>query len=300
MSIEAAARQARQALQPFANGSTEYLAGGIFEVTCNGADLINARAAIAALDAALAATPKPLDDPRLQGLFSDAISGALAFGAQNTNPPPAGHWLERFWQMGRAALSEGPQKERPDFIAGYDAGLIDGRACAARDAAPPAAEPVEHPMSQCPGCGMEFADGALHDSNLANHLLRKELAALKAVPQTEPPLDCDNPTYQRGYCDGQAYVIGTCAKFLKDGEMPHERMERDHLDTLALMGLLAAEKRKNEAPQTEKDAARYRWLRDDYAPPGKDCPAVYMMEAKGLLVGEDLDEAVDAAMGQPK
>jgi hypothetical protein len=44
----------------------------------------------------------PLDDPRLQGLFSDAISGALAFGAQNTNPPPAGHWLERFWQMGRA------------------------------------------------------------------------------------------------------------------------------------------------------------------------------------------------------
>jgi hypothetical protein len=61
--------------------------------------------------ASLAATPKPLDDPRLQGLFSDAISGALAFGAQNTNPPPAGHWLERFWQMGRAerALSEAEQ-----------------------------------------------------------------------------------------------------------------------------------------------------------------------------------------------
>jgi hypothetical protein len=54
------------------------------------------------LRAALDAAPKPLDDPRLQGLFSDAISGALAFGAQNTNPPPAGHWLERFWQMGRA------------------------------------------------------------------------------------------------------------------------------------------------------------------------------------------------------
>jgi hypothetical protein len=71
--------------------------------------------------AALYTTPPapeaPLDDPRLQGLFSDAISGALAFGAQNTNPPPAGHWLERFWQMGRAEreLSE---------------------------AAPPAAEPV--------------------------------------------------------------------------------------------------------------------------------------------------------------
>jgi hypothetical protein len=60
------------------------------------------------IGAAPPAAPKPLDDPRLQGLFSDAISGALAFGAQNTNPPPAGHWLERFWQMGRAerALSE--------------------------------------------------------------------------------------------------------------------------------------------------------------------------------------------------
>jgi hypothetical protein len=69
----------------------------------------------------LSATPPapsaPLDDPRLQGLFSDAISGALAFGAQNTNPPPAGHWLERFWQMGRAerALSEAapPAAEPP-------------------------------------------------------------------------------------------------------------------------------------------------------------------------------------------
>jgi hypothetical protein len=45
--------------------------------------------------------PKPLDDPRLQELFSSAISGALAFGAQGNNPPPKGHWLELFWQMGR-------------------------------------------------------------------------------------------------------------------------------------------------------------------------------------------------------
>jgi hypothetical protein len=92
MSIEAAARQARFALA---------------ELLPNDYD---AQMTVRMLDAALAATPKPLDDPRLQGLFSDAISGALAFGAQNTNPPPAGHWLERFWQMGRAerALSEAP------------------------------------------------------------------------------------------------------------------------------------------------------------------------------------------------
>lgn len=31
----------------------------------------------------------------------DSIVGALAFGAQNTNPPPADHWGQRFWDIGR-------------------------------------------------------------------------------------------------------------------------------------------------------------------------------------------------------
>ncbi|WP_017736454.1 hypothetical protein [Pseudomonas sp. CBZ-4] len=31
----------------------------------------------------------------------DAIVGALAMGAQNTNPPPAEHWGQRFWDIGR-------------------------------------------------------------------------------------------------------------------------------------------------------------------------------------------------------
>ena len=31
----------------------------------------------------------------------DAIVGALAMGAQNTNPPPADHWGQRFWDIGR-------------------------------------------------------------------------------------------------------------------------------------------------------------------------------------------------------
>jgi hypothetical protein len=110
MSIEAAARQAREALVWYAyeamscdkhTGSGRHEAPAALLATVSVLALDHGRRAndaIAALDAA----PKPLDDPRLQGLFSDAISGALAFGAQNTNPPPAGHWLERFWQMGRA------------------------------------------------------------------------------------------------------------------------------------------------------------------------------------------------------
>ena len=31
----------------------------------------------------------------------DAIVGALVMGAQNTNPPPADHWGQRFWDIGR-------------------------------------------------------------------------------------------------------------------------------------------------------------------------------------------------------
>lgn len=31
----------------------------------------------------------------------NAIRGAMAFGYQNTNQPPEGHWLAEFWQIGR-------------------------------------------------------------------------------------------------------------------------------------------------------------------------------------------------------
>jgi hypothetical protein len=44
----------------------------------------------------------PLDEPMLQKIFGDAIEAALAFGAQDTNQPPADHWLGRFWRIGRA------------------------------------------------------------------------------------------------------------------------------------------------------------------------------------------------------
>ncbi|MGA5721409.1 hypothetical protein ACPCWF_22670 [Pseudomonas atacamensis] len=31
----------------------------------------------------------------------DAVVGALAFGAQNRNPPPSSLWATRFWEIGR-------------------------------------------------------------------------------------------------------------------------------------------------------------------------------------------------------
>ncbi len=41
-------------------------------------------------------------------LLCDAILGAMAFGKQNSNPPPEGHWGKEFWDIGRAegALQE--------------------------------------------------------------------------------------------------------------------------------------------------------------------------------------------------
>lgn len=44
----------------------------------------------------------PLNNPRLQQLFGDAIEGALGFGFLGNNKPPEGHWLQRFWNIGRA------------------------------------------------------------------------------------------------------------------------------------------------------------------------------------------------------
>ena len=47
--------------------------------------------------------PYPIDtDPQgIRAIVADAITGALAFGAQGANPPPEGHWLTPFWEMAR-------------------------------------------------------------------------------------------------------------------------------------------------------------------------------------------------------
>lgn len=39
----------------------------------------------------------------------DSAVGAMAFGVQNRNPPPAGHWGQRFWDIGREERAQ--QKE---------------------------------------------------------------------------------------------------------------------------------------------------------------------------------------------
>ncbi|MFG0769570.1 hypothetical protein ACF8Q9_22460 [Pseudomonas sp. TYF_15] len=48
-------------------------------------------------------------------LLCDAIIGAMAFGKQNNNPPPADHWGQEFWNIGRA---EGQQRD--DLVAALE------------------------------------------------------------------------------------------------------------------------------------------------------------------------------------
>ncbi len=43
-------------------------------------------------------------DPKgIRALVSDAITGAIALGAQDEAPAPDGHWLAQFWTIGRTA-----------------------------------------------------------------------------------------------------------------------------------------------------------------------------------------------------
>ncbi len=61
------------------------------------------------------------DDPiGIRKRAADAIIGTLALGAQDSSPPPAGHWLQQFWDLGRAEASK---------------------------ATPPAAQPAHEPTS---------------------------------------------------------------------------------------------------------------------------------------------------------
>ena len=63
--------------------------------------------------------------------------------------------------------------------------------------------------------------------------------------------------------------IAACEPYLKEGETPAERIERDHKDSLALMTLLAREKTKNDALQNTKhyEAPRGFVLNPDYLVP---------------------------------
>ena len=56
----------------------------------------------------------------------DSIVGAMAFGSQNNNPPPAGHWGQRFWDIGR-----GEAEAREELTSALKLNRENLRACQA-------------------------------------------------------------------------------------------------------------------------------------------------------------------------
>lgn len=70
------------------------------------------------------------DQDGIRERVCNAIDGAMAFGFQGVNPPPEGHWLERYWGIGRegTALATQPQGHTDvemlaNFTKGYQLGL---------------------------------------------------------------------------------------------------------------------------------------------------------------------------------
>lgn len=46
----------------------------------------------------------------------DAIRGAIAFGQQNANVPPSGHWLAEFWEIGLKLSASPAGHDAPDAL----------------------------------------------------------------------------------------------------------------------------------------------------------------------------------------
>lgn len=82
---------------------------------------------------ALAQTRAPYsidaDPDGIRARVADAITGALAFGAQGNHKPPAGHWLAPFWDMARAeAQAQGGGEVAPSIEAAEAMGASGGPA----------------------------------------------------------------------------------------------------------------------------------------------------------------------------
>jgi hypothetical protein len=52
-------------------------------------------------------------------------------------------------------------------------------------------------------------------------------------------------------------LIEDCSIYLKDGETPRQRMDRDHADVLSLMEMLAKDRKERDAARAERDRLIY-------------------------------------------
>lgn len=113
-------------------------------------------------------------------LVRGAVRAALA-AQQGAQVPQATDELER----ALIAECERAMLQRDEFLRtgvstaahGGSHDTLFGHILRKFSASPQAPAQPELRMMQCPGCGMEFADGALHDANLELHRLKKAAQA---------------------------------------------------------------------------------------------------------------------------
>ena len=95
----------------------------------------------------------------------------------------------------KLSKTQPPLKERPDFIAGYDAGLADGRRCAERDAAE-SAVPIDM-ILHCPTCGLQHVDAPEFEDD----------PSMLAVGITHKSFDgWTNPPHRSHLCAGCGHI----------------------------------------------------------------------------------------------
>lgn len=161
----------------------------------------------------------------------DAIRGAIAFGQQNTNPPPDGEWLAEFWNLGRqfAAPASGEAVSYlADVLRQYDAnGIHIGSGL---------------PKETCP-CG------------LCQKVRKFEAAPIAAQEQARGMVGEDEPVYSNGLTFDQIAdaadanealeciediepLLTWCVANVKKWNFPHWDQARKALDKLR--SLLAA------------------------------------------------------------
>lgn len=92
--------------------------------------------------------------------------------------------------------------------------------------------------------------------------------------------------------------IDACRPYMKEGETPAECLARNRMDIDRLMGFLATEKTARDALQ--KDARRYRWLRQkstviSWLDAGVVVPMGRTGGSFARLECEQLDAAIDKA-----
>ncbi|MFX3669745.1 hypothetical protein [Xanthomonas arboricola] len=64
------------------------------------------------------------DPEGIRSRVADCIAGTMMVGAQNHTPPPAGHWLEPFWNMARADATQ-PQPADVPVDERQDAAIVE-------------------------------------------------------------------------------------------------------------------------------------------------------------------------------